>query len=115
MFGETAAVYGFIRISRALSAIASRLFYLLVVEYFDDFTQLEALKSMPMALERSLSAPVTLSVYKTLRDAQNSSPGFAARWMSPDEKQRFFIGNIRSAPAGTLAGDLLLGSISYGK
>jgi hypothetical protein len=42
MFGETAAVYGFLRVSRALAAIASNLFGLLVVEFFDDFTQIEA-------------------------------------------------------------------------
>ena len=41
MFGETAAVYGFLRISRALAAIAARIFNLMVVEFFDDFTQVE--------------------------------------------------------------------------
>jgi hypothetical protein len=41
MFGETAAVYAFLRISRALSAIATKTFNLLVVEFFDDFTQVE--------------------------------------------------------------------------
>ena len=41
MFGETAAVYAFLRISRALAAISARLFKLLTVEFFDDFTQIE--------------------------------------------------------------------------
>jgi len=41
MFGETAAVYGFLRISRALAALCARLFHLLLVEFFDDFTQIE--------------------------------------------------------------------------
>ena len=41
MFGETAAVYAFLRLSRALAAVAARLFDLVVVEYFDDFTQIE--------------------------------------------------------------------------
>ena len=42
MFGQTAAVYAFLRFSRALSALASKLLNLVVVEFFDDFTQLES-------------------------------------------------------------------------
>ena len=41
MFGQTAAVYAFLRISRALSALASR-FFSLVVEFLDDFSQFES-------------------------------------------------------------------------
>ena len=42
MFGATAAVYAFLRISRALGTIARRLFHFNVVEFFDDFSQVEA-------------------------------------------------------------------------
>ena len=42
MFGQTAAVYAFLRISRAISTIGTKLFSLFLVEYFDDFTQVEA-------------------------------------------------------------------------
>ena len=41
MFGESAAVYAFLRFSRALAAIATKLFKLICVEFFDDFTQIE--------------------------------------------------------------------------
>ena len=41
MFGQTAAVYGFLRFSRALSALASCLLKLTCIEFFDNFTQLE--------------------------------------------------------------------------
>ena len=41
MFGQTAAVYAFLRFSRAISAIAAVTMSLLVVEFFDDFTQIE--------------------------------------------------------------------------
>ena len=41
MFGETSAVYAFLRFSRAIAHIATKLFNLFVVEYFDDFTQIE--------------------------------------------------------------------------
>ncbi len=49
MFGETGAVYAFL-ISQALAAVASKLFKLIVVEFFDDFSQLEPLQSQGSAL-----------------------------------------------------------------
>ena len=51
MFGETGAVYGFLRVSRALATLAARLFNLIVVEFFDDFTQLEPSLTASSALE----------------------------------------------------------------
>ena len=51
MFGQVAAVYAFLRFSRALSAIASKLFDLVVVEFFDDFTQVEASETSTSAQE----------------------------------------------------------------
>ena len=41
MFGETAAVYGFLRLSRALAWLLVNMLLLVVLEFFDDFTQLE--------------------------------------------------------------------------
>ena len=41
MFGEAAAVYAFLRFSRALSALACSLFRTVAVEFFDDFSQTE--------------------------------------------------------------------------
>ena len=41
MFGEAAAVYAFLRFSRALSALACSLFRTVAVEFFDDFSQIE--------------------------------------------------------------------------
>ena len=38
MFGQTAAVYAFLRFSRALSALATELLSVVCVEFFDDFT-----------------------------------------------------------------------------
>jgi hypothetical protein len=51
MFGGTAAVYSFLRISRAISTLASRLLHLVVVEFFDDFTQLETRSSAQSAMD----------------------------------------------------------------
>ena len=41
MFGQTAAVYTFLRFRRALARLLSELLPLTTVEFFDDFTQLE--------------------------------------------------------------------------
>ena len=42
MFGQTSAVYACLRVSRAIAAIATEVFHLACVEFFDDFAQLEA-------------------------------------------------------------------------
>ena len=54
MFGETAAVYSFVRLSRAIAHIAAKLLHLVVVEFFDDFTQIaqdELAEDSQMCLE----------------------------------------------------------------
>ena len=51
MFGQTSAVYAFLRFSRALAAIAARIFSLVVVEFFDDFTQIESAHTAVSAME----------------------------------------------------------------
>ena len=49
MFGQTAAVYGFLRFSRALAALASELLHSTCVEFFDDFTQIEPMQTSESA------------------------------------------------------------------
>ena len=51
MFGETAAVYAFLRVSRALSAILSRLFLIVGVEFFDDFSRTESLSTAASGMQ----------------------------------------------------------------
>ena len=41
MFGAIAAVYGFLRFSRALALLAAKVLLIPVVEFFDDFTVLQ--------------------------------------------------------------------------
>ena len=50
MFGETAAVYAFLRFSRAISALCCSLLNVVCVEFFDDFSQLEPLATSPSAM-----------------------------------------------------------------
>jgi len=49
MFGQAAAVYGFLRFSRAIAALGTALLSLVLVEFFDDFTQLEPAASAASA------------------------------------------------------------------
>lgn len=42
MFGTTAAVYAFLRFSRAIAFLGTRLLQLSIVEFFDDFSQVES-------------------------------------------------------------------------
>ena len=50
-FGQTAAVYAFLRVSRALAAIALKVFCIGSVEYFDDFSKLEPRATTTSAME----------------------------------------------------------------
>lgn len=81
----------------------------------DHRSKLESLKSSVMSLDRSLGSPVSLSVYSTLIDAMQGGAKFRSKWLAPGQKQRLFVANVSSAPSGTLASDILLGSITYGE
>ena len=81
----------------------------------DDRSKLDALKTLPMALERSLGSPVSLSIYPTIVDAKEGGSKVSATWVAPGEKQQLYVGNVSKAPTGTLAGDVLIGTITYGE
>ena len=51
MFGQAAAVYGFLRFSRAIAALATSLLSLIIIEFFDDFTQIEPASTAASAQE----------------------------------------------------------------
>ena len=51
MFGTTAAVYAFLRFSRAISFLATKLLRIPVTEFFDDFTQVESQRLCSSSLE----------------------------------------------------------------
>eukprot|EP00973_Karenia_brevis_P036709 5058231-Karenia_brevis.AAC.1 len=80
MFGETAAVYAFLRISRALAALASRLFWLTVVNYFDDFTQVEPLATSDSA-QQSIEELFDLLGWEVAMEAKKRQP-FARKFIS---------------------------------
>ena len=51
-FGQTAAVYAFLRISRALAALAARLFFVGSIAYSGDFTKIEPVATAESAIKR---------------------------------------------------------------
>ena len=73
MFGETAAVYAFLRFSRALSAIFSKIFGMCVTEYFDDFTQVEPAATAESALE-TIEAVIDLLGWQLSKGEEKRRP-----------------------------------------
>ena len=80
MFGQTAAVYAFLRFSRAISAIAGRLFSLATVEFFDDFTQIEPQESAESA-QFTLESLLKLLGWKVADAAKKRLP-FSKQFVS---------------------------------
>ena len=102
MFGQTAAVNGFLRFSCALATIAARLFYLIVVEFFADFTQSEA-------SDLAESAQETLEELKEIL-------GWKLAWAtakrkdfsrgSDDRKQEYRLSEVGVATTGSTSKDI---------
>ena len=80
MFGETAAVYGFLRFSRAIAAIATVLFQLVVIEFFDDFTQLEPSVTAQSAMD-TMEAIIELLGWQLSKTEEKRKP-FEAKFTS---------------------------------
>ena len=73
MFGQTAAVYAFLRFSRALSALALKLLWLVSVEFFDDFIQVEPAATAKDAQEK-MESLLTLLGWQIASDPEKRKP-----------------------------------------
>lgn len=71
MFGQAAAVYGFLTFSRAIVALGTSLLSLVLVEFFDDFTQIEPARSSDSA-QQSMEGLLDLLGWK-LRTSDNKT------------------------------------------
>ena len=80
MFGQTAAVYAFLRFSRALSTIAAKVLKLTTVEFFDDFTQLEP-KATSNSAHESFEGLLRLLGWEVAMEDRKRKP-FADRFVS---------------------------------
>ena len=96
MFGTTAAVYAFLRFSRALSSLAARMLDLLVIEFFDDFTQVEASR-LAMSSQVSLEGLLDLLGWRVADIAEKRKP-FAQEFVSLG-----VLVDFRSAAEGVIA------------
>lgn len=79
-------------------------------------TKLDAMKSLTLTLERPLPSPISLPIYASLADAQHLGARFAPRTLLAGERARVFVGNVSKGqlPGFAQAGDVLVGSITYG-
>ena len=80
MFGQTAAVYAFLRFSRAIASLAARLLSLIIVEFFDDFTQLESARLAESA-QSSLEELIELIGWDLARTDEKRVP-FASSFVA---------------------------------
>ena len=87
----------------------------LVVRHFET-AKLERLTSLPLTLERPLPGAIALPISGNHVDAVSNGPRLNARWLQPGEVQRLVIGNVTKGqlPGSVLAGDVLVGTITYG-
>eukprot|EP00973_Karenia_brevis_P019127 2621797-Karenia_brevis.AAC.1 len=67
MFGQTTAVYAFLRFSKAIAALAASMLDLCVVEFFDDFTLLEP-KGTADSAQSSFSRLLKILGWREARD-----------------------------------------------
>ena len=80
MFGQTAAVYAFLRFSRTISKLLSELLTLTTVEFFDDFTQLETTASAQSAQD-SFEGLLSLLGWEIATEEKKRKP-FAKRFIT---------------------------------
>ena len=80
MFGQTAAVYSFLRFSRAIAAISAKLLDIVVVEFFDDFTQVEA-AVLAESSQEALETMIKLLGWK-IADAPDKRKPFESKFIS---------------------------------
>ena len=80
MFGASAAVYAFLRFSRALAYLGSKLLKLTLVEFFDDFSQVECVK-LEKSAQTSFEALLKLLGWR-IADTDAKRLPFAKQWVS---------------------------------
>ena len=73
MFGTTAAVYGFLRISRAISALSCSLLVLDTIEFFDDFSMIQPAR-LPGSAESSFLTLLKLLGWQVADSAAKAKP-----------------------------------------
>jgi len=76
---------------------------------------LKKLKEMPVNLDLKLSKPVSLKFHTDPDNVLTGGGGFRSRTLTKGDQTRIYIERPGSLPSEAAAGDLLIGSISYGQ
>lgn len=82
-----------------------------------DVSRLEGVVALPMHLERELGSPVSLSMYSDAEGAIGGSQSLGNRDLKRGDMQALWVESptFHELPDGVEAGDLLLGTIGYGR
>ncbi len=82
-----------------------------------DVARLEALKTTPLVLDRPLAAPISLGAYRTRVAALAGSPAFGGQLIDVGQRAAVYVKPPAEGqlPAAAQGGDVLLGTIEYGK
>ena len=83
----------------------------------DQASQLAKLEDMPLMLDRTLAKPLALNIYPDPDHALTGGAKFGSRTMLAGERSALYIQSPAASklPKQAKPGDLLLGSITYGK
>ena len=76
---RAAAVYGFLRFSRAIAVLATSLLSLIVIEFFDDFTQVEPASSAASAQD-AIEGLFRMLGWELSKSDEKRKP-LSARWV----------------------------------
>ncbi|MEE2941959.1 MAG: S8 family serine peptidase [Verrucomicrobiota bacterium] len=76
---------------------------------------LKKLKDMPLNLDLKLAKPVSLKFQTDPDNVLTGGSGFPSRTLIKGSQMRIYIERPNSLPSEAAAGDLLIGSISYGQ
>ncbi len=79
--------------------------------------KLEKYKNLPLCLDRPLAKSVSLGIYPTRVDSVSDGSKFSARVLQRGQRVGLYLAppGDSEIPAGASAGDLLLGSVTFGK
>ena len=81
----------------------------------DKASALEKLKQMPMLLDRKLSKPISISAHADPDGVTNGGSKLTSRRLPRGDRIPVFLATPASLPKFVRPGDVLIGTISYGK
>ena len=81
----------------------------------DQVKQLEMLKDMPLALKQKLPKSISVGIYADPDDLVEGGSKFGTKTLKRGERTTLFFETPKTFPKNAKPGDLLLGTVTYGK